>query len=658
MQRTFKTLLKVVGSVLAVVLVLVLAVLGYFVYGRASAIRAARKQMSAPVDTLQAEGLAFRDLNKNGKLDPYEDRRLPTAARVEDLLRQMTLEEKAGMMFHNAVFPGDDGEIAGPFTPMNLFPVEAALFDKKMNFFNLFLTGDAEQTARWLNAVQRLAERTRLGIPVTISTDPRHAATNPGEVAAFAMKGFSPWPDPLGLAALRDSALVAQFGRIAAQEYRAVGIHMALHPMADLATEPRWSRINGTFGEDAELAARLTAAYVRGFQGDALSPTSVATVTKHFAGGGPQEDGWDAHFRYGKNQVYPGGNLAYHLIPFRAAIQAGTALIMPYYGVPVGQTSEDVGFNFNREMISGLLRDSLGFEGIVLTDWIILTEPEILGVNLERFVPFIAAKNFGVEGLTPVERARKAILAGVDQFGGESNPQYLARLVREGALPEARLDASVRRLLALKFDLGLFENPYVDAAQATARVGRPEAIRLGKDAQRRSQVLLTNQAPGGKPMLPLEDGLRIYVQNLSAEAAAPYGTVVETPEEADVAILNLEPPFDPDYGPLFHQGRLYYTEEQLQPVLEIMRRTPTVVTFALERPFIIPEIAASAQAVLANFSASDDAILDVLFGRARPEGRLPFDMPSTWESVLQQKPDVPFDAPQPLFRFGHGLRYR
>ncbi|HEX7466328.1 MAG TPA: glycoside hydrolase family 3 N-terminal domain-containing protein, partial [Usitatibacter sp.] len=505
------------------------------------------------------------DLNKNGKLDPYEDRRQPTAVRVENLLGQMTLDEKAGTMFHTFVWPGKNGEIAGPLQVLNLLPVEVALFEKKITFFNLFGLGTAAETAHWLNAVQRLAERTRLGIPVTFSSDPRHSAALQKSVAAFAMPEFSQWPEPIGFAAIGDSALVVEFGRFAAQDYRAIGIQVALHPMADVATEPRWGRISGTFGEDANLAAKLTAAYVRGMQGDSLSATSVATVTKHFAGGGPQEDGWDPHFRYGKNQVYPGHNLAYHLIPFRAAIAAGTALIMPYYGVPVGLTKEDVGFSFSREMISGLLRDSLGFKGIVLTDWGLLTPTKILGIPLERFYPIAAVKDYGVENLTPPYRAKKALDAGVDQFGGEMHPEYLLQLVREKAIPESRLDESVRRLLTLKFELGQFDNPYVDVGAVASRVGTPEARRLGNETQRRAQVLLTNKETNGKGILPLKPGTRIYIQNLDAAVAAKYGTVVKTPEEADVAILNLDPPFDHDRGSLMHQGRLYYTADELKP---------------------------------------------------------------------------------------------
>ena len=145
--------------------------------------------------------------------------------------------------------------------------------ERHLNHFNLYFTPDARTTAEWHNRLQRLAEGTRLGIPVTISSDPRHSFDeNPA--TSWASGSFSQWPEPIGLGATRDEELVRRFGEIARREYRAVGIHVALHPMADVATEPRWARILGTFGEDFELVGRLTAAYIRGFQGDELGPTA------------------------------------------------------------------------------------------------------------------------------------------------------------------------------------------------------------------------------------------------------------------------------------------------------------------------------------------------------------------------------------------------
>lgn len=656
-----KKSLKVFGIVMLAVILILVGLIGYFYFSKSGAIDAARAKAGVPADTLYLDGQAFRDLNKNGELDPYEDGRIPVEQRVEDLLSLMTVEEKAGMMFQEALAVGDDGDFAGVFDIMNFLPAEVALFEKNMSFFNLFGVPKATLLAKWHNKVQRLAETSRLGIPVTISSDPRHTTMELATIG-FSIEGFSKWTEPIGLAAIGDSAFVERFGRIAAREYRAVGIHTALHPMADLATEPRWARINGTFGEDAELAAKLTAAYVRGFQGDSLSAGSVSTMTKHFPGGGPQDDGWDAHFRFGKDQVYPGNNFDYHLIPFQAAFEAGTSQIMPYYGVPVGLASEEVGFSFNREIISGLLRDTLQYDGIVCTDWGLITPNEILGYPLENIIEFAGTKNFGVEHLSPAQRVEKALAAGVDQFGGESTPELVVQLVEEERIPEARLDRSVRKLLALKFKLGLFDNPYVNVDRVQEIAGTEEAMQLGYESQLRSQVLLTNKSVTGEPVLPLERGTKIYVQDMDREIASGYGEIVETVEEADVAILNLEAPKDPEMGSfagmsLFPMGRLYYTEEELSPVMEIIRQKPTVITTYMSRPAVIPELADSASAILANFGSSDEAIFDILFGEFNPTGKLPFEMPSSWEAVLNQKEDVPFDSKDPLFPFGYGLSY-
>ena len=256
-----------------------------------------------------------------------------------------------------------------------------------------------------------MAARTRLGIPLTISSDPLHEAAS-GGIAAFSIQGFSGWPSQLGFAAARDIDLVTRFGEIASSEYRAVGLRTALHPMADLATEPRWPRNFGTFGSNEELSSQLTNAYMLGFQGDSLSSDSVMTMVKHFPGGGPQEFGLDPHLPSGKKQVYPGDNFDYHVEPFKLAIDNGLKVIMPYYGIPTDQTQENVAMGFNKEILTDLLRVELGFSGVVCTDW---------GI--------VASRAWGVEDLSVRERYKKSIDAGVDQYGGENDPEHIVSLV-------------------------------------------------------------------------------------------------------------------------------------------------------------------------------------------------------------------------------------
>ncbi|MGC8781772.1 MAG: glycoside hydrolase family 3 N-terminal domain-containing protein, partial [Anaerolineae bacterium] len=434
-----------------------------------------------------------------------------------------------------------------------------------------------------------------------------------------------------------------------------VGIRTALHPMADLATEPRWGRISGTFGEDADLAARLVYAYIRGFQGETLGPHSVACMTKHFPGGGPQKDGEDPHFPEGKEQIYPGNHFDYHLIPFEAAFRAGTASIMPYYGQPIGLPGiEEVGFGFNRDVITGLLRGRYGFDGVVCTDWGLLTSQVL--PNGEVF----EARAWGVEHLSREERVLKALDAGVDQFGGEACPEVVVELVRSGRLAEARLDESARRLLRVKFQLGLFDNPYVDVEAAERIAGAPAFRRAGELAQRKSIVLLKNGAlPHGRA-LPLRGRPRLYIEGVVPETAAAYGEVVGEPAQADCAILRVNTPYEKRTGFLrehFHAGDLDFKGEEKAHLLDIIGRLPTIVVIHLDRPAVIPEIAAGCAGLLGEFGANDAAVLDVLFGRFAPAGRLPFELPASMEAVRRQKPDVPYDSGDPLFPFGFGLTY-
>jgi beta-glucosidase len=469
--------------------------------------------------------------------------------------------------------------------------------------------------------------------------------TNPrnhyGVAATFgiaeASGSFSQWPGPLGFAATRDVALVEEFGRIAAEEYVSVGIRGAYHPTADVATEPRWGRFRETFGEDAKLTADMIGALIRGFQGPSLGPRSVALTTKHFPGAGPARAGQDAHFAWGKHQVYPGKNLEYHLLPWKAAIEAGTAMIMPYYAVATDLSEEPVGMAYSRQIITGLLRDRLGYRGVVNSDTAITT-----------------GMPWGVEALTVKERYRKAIEAGVDRLGGDATPELIVELVKEGALSASRVDESARRILRVLFALGLFENPYVSPEEAARTVRKAEFQQKADLAQRRSIVLLKNSVQ----VLPLKPGARMYVEGVEAAAAARYGYVsTGDPDHADVCVVRVagrgglprtrgEAPIDLTLPP-----------EVVEHLRSLARKRPTIVALHLDNPLVVPELAQEAAALLATFGVSDDALLDVLFGKFAPGGRLPFELPSSMEAVRAQLEDVPHDSKAPLFPIGCGLTY-
>ena len=627
--------------------------LGGFALTALEALAAAQPEIGARVvKVLRVDGALFKDLNKNGTLDVYEDWRRPVAERVADLVSKMTIEEKAGLMVGPSLAMGPGGTLseqpvygANPFSGGAVALVSPGTTDALhkrhiVQFINRQNT-DPRTMATWLNAVQEVAEARRLGTPVLFVTNPRnHYGAGATFGIAEASGAFSQWPGTLGLAATRDPALVEEFARIAAQEYVSVGIRGAYHPTADVSTEPRWGRFRETLGEDARLSADLIAALVRGFQGKELGPTSVAVTTKHFPGAGPASGGQDAHYAWGKNQVYPGGNLEYHLLPWKAAIREGTAMIMPYYAVPQGMTGEAVGMAYNKEIITGLLREKLGYNGVLNSD---------TGVT--------SGMPWGVESLSLKQRYKKAIEAGMDRLGGDSTPELIVELVKSGELTEARIDESARRILRVHFALGLFENPYANPEHAASTVKKAEFQQKADLAQRKSIVLLKN-ASG---LLPLQKGARLYVEGVDAAVAARYGFVSTAgPDDADVCILRVTAGtagVGPGRGARDVPIDLTLPETTLTKVIAVARKKPTVVALHLNNPLVIPELASEVQALLATFGVSDEALFDVLLGTFAPTGKLPFELPSSMDAVRAQLEDVPHDSKAPLFAIGFGLTY-
>ena len=660
MKKLAKILLYISASFIGLIVLILLITITWMKISSNSAAKKARALAGPEVQTITVDGFTFRDLNKNGKLDLYEDKRKTADERTDDLLSQMTLEEKAGTMFITMISMKKDGSVSeGPSIsdPFSLLipGTSKMMFGKRMNHFNILTGTGKREMATWYNNLQKLAEKTRLGIPVTIASDPRnHFADNP--LASSFAGDMSLFPEPLGLAATGDSLLVNRFADIARREYIALGIKVALHPQVDLATEPRWGRMNYTFGEDANLSAKLTYAYIKGFQGDTIGPESVACMTKHFSGGGPQKEGIDPHFKVQKGQVYPGNNFNYHLIPFEAALKAGSAEIMPYYGVPTDQTSENVGFAFNKDIITGLLREKSGFNGIVCTDWGVITDWKILGKVI------MPARAWGMEKATEEQRVEKVINAGCDQFGGETVCELVVKLVNDGRISMARIDTSVRKLIRMKFVQGLFDNPFVDVEKAIEVVGRQEFKAAGELAQRKSIVLLKNDISGPSQVLPLKKGIKIYIRDIDKGVASEYATVVDKPEDADYAIIRIKAPKQPLegaglLGKLFSSGDLDFKGEALTEILSLLDKVPSIVDIYLDRPAVIPEIASASKGLLANFGANDKALLDIVFGDFNPVGKLPVEMPSSMEAVRKQKEDVPYDSENPLFPFGFGLGY-
>lgn len=612
--------------------------------------------MNEPQTSVSPTGTRYRDLNKNGVMDPFEDPSLSPEERTADLLPRLSLEEKVGLLFHTVIETGPDGALLEHPGNISKSGTSTVVGQKFMNHFNVHALGTPRQAARWNNAIQKLAESNPHGIPVTISTDPRHGFIENSGVS-FSAGHFSQWPEPIGLAAIGNTALIRRFAEVARQEYTAVGIRAALHPTVDLATEPRWGRQSGTFGQDTEQTSRFAVEYLKGLQGEALGPGSVACTTKHFPGGGPQRDGEDPHFPYGREQIYPGGRFEEHLEPFRTAIEHKTSAIMPYYGMPVGleldgEPVEEVGFGYNRQIITGLLRDKLGYDGVVLSDWELVND-NIVG---EKVLP---ARAWGVEDLTAVQRMIKILDAGVDQFGGEECTDLLLGLVRDGLVPEARIDESARRLLLVKFQLGLFDDPYVSENAAAALVGKEEFRAEGHRAQARSVTVLADGGADGSRLLPLSDRSHVYVEGLDPAALSGTGVHVDLPEEADVAIIRLHAPWehrqDLFLEEQFRAGSLDFPPGLVSRLRALAKVVPLIIDVRLDRPAILTPLAQFASALIGTFGVSDAALLDALSGRILPCGRLPFELPSSMETVRASRPDVASDTASPLFAYGHGL---
>ncbi len=546
---------------------------------------------SSGIKILTIQGLHFKDLNRNGKLDPYEDWRLPVDMRAKDLASKMSVEQIAGLMLYSShqVIPS-----AGNFGPFGAATYSGKPFaesgakawdlsDQQKKFLTddnlrhvlLAVLQNTEVAARWNNNAQSLVEGLGLGIPVNNSSDPRNGVVANAEFNIGAGGRISMWPDELGLAATFDPALVEKFGEMASKEYRALGISTALSPQIDLGTEPRWSRINGTFGEDPKLAADMARAYVDGFQtshgtaeiGNGWGFTSVNAMVKHWPSGAPEEGGRDAHFAYGKFAVYPGNNLQTQMIPF---LEGGfnlsgktkkAAAVMPYYTISYDQDKkygENVGNSYSKYIITDLLRTKYHYDGVVCTDWGITA-------NEGKTPDLFMGKPWGAEKLTVAQRHYKVLMAGVDQFGGNNDAAPVLEAYRMGVKEHGekwmreRFEQSAVRLLRNIFQVGLFENPYVNVEQSVKTVGNAEFMKAGYDAQLKSIVLLKNK--GG--VLPLQKNKTVYIPKrytpaskdwfgrqtpekneypVNMEIVKKYFNVTDDPSKADFAIVFVKSP--------------------------------------------------------------------------------------------------------------------
>ncbi len=661
---------------------------------------------------LEVDGYAFKDLNQNGILDPYEDWRLPMEERIKDLANQMSIEEIAGLMLysqHQMVV------LHHPMLAM-MNPVAAANEDREFawqlaGFQKEFLEKDnlrhvliaavenGVSTAKWNNNAQAFVEGLHKGIPINISSDPRHAPVGNAEFNMGAGNYISTWPENLGMAATFDPELVKEFGRIAAKEYRLMGITTALSPQVDLATEPRWSRVSGTFGEDSKLAADLARAYCDGFQGNGWSNQSVNAMVKHWPGGGTVEAGRDSHFGYGKYSIYPGNNFDEQIKPFTEgafSLKDGTgsaSAVMPYYSIPYGINKGEVPAGYNKFIIKDLLREKNGYNGVVCTDWNITADAG------EALDSFFCGKSWGFEKYTLAQRHYEVLMAGVDQFGGNNDVQpvldaYKIGVEKDGLeATENRFRLSAKRLLSNIFNTGLFENPYVDVEKTDKVVGCKEYAEKGLESQRKSVVLLKNK----NNVLPIKKETKVYIpmkhQNPSVDwfgmphpakdfdpvnkiLANQYVTVVDNADEADVAFVYVDSPksipylngeylpVSLQYGPYVaknarvtsiagemnrsHKDKesIVSNSNELEYIINTkkeMKDKPIVVFLTMANPTIVKEFESVVDCIVADFVVEPQVLLEVATGLFEPSGLLPFQMPKDMDTVENQREDVSHD---------------
>ena len=611
---------------------------------------------------LEVDGYQFIDLNGNGELDVYEDWRQDAETRAADLVSQMTVREKIAQMQHPTYLPRADGKIAPYLKNYCSEYGIGMLLIRELN--------SVEAAATTMNTIQEYAEESRLGVPVLVSMDSVHGLSY--------VSGATVTPHNLALAATRDEALVTKLAEIARDEHLAVGVRMTLSPEADIASEPRWGRVMETFGEDPDLVTQMVTAQVVAFQNgrDGLNTGSIVACMKHFPGAGPQMEGKDTSPIISSEET-----LQIHLKPYYAALEVNVASIMPYYSVPLALDMENSAIG-SKATLQDLLRDEMGFTGIIQTDWgMIWAIQEALGTMTGEEVSDEEAILIGVTQ------------SRVDGIGGESIRliDLMEEYTQEGKIDEAILTAAATRIVKVKFEMGMFENPYCDVDYAVSFVGNEENQKVNLQAAREAMTLLKND--GALPLNPdakqtilvcgprafdtdslvggwssAQDGMTI------ADAVAAYAgenttvltekedveVIKELAQQADVIIVSIgEPSYQHD--PVWGYDTLEIVQSQQEILEAAVASGKTVITVVTGgRPYILTWCDENTNAILEAYypgAKGGIAIAETLFGMNNPTGKTPMQFPRNMESVNAQEGDVSFDLENPLYDYGFGLSY-
>ena len=712
-------------------------------------------------DILEVDGYQFRDANGDGVLAPYEDWRLTSEERAADLVSRMTLEEKVGMMLIDTLNAEAYGYIGSQH--------QEYVNRQKMNRFifrNTILTQEEidamtdeerqdggpggpmganyvispREAAQYMNSMQELTERTRLGIPALFKSNARnHIDPNAKAGINVDSGAFTGWPKEGGLAATGDMELIAEFGEVMRAEWNAIGLRGMYGYMADLATEPRWYRVHETFSSDADLTSDIIQTLVDNLQGEEVGNESIVLTMKHFPGGGPQFLGSDPHYFAGQHQSYPAGKFEYHLKPFITAIDAGVAAIMPYYGIvgggdwsidipdnetdldvgngqllgellhprdhntmrvanndystEVGQPAGNVGVAFSKGILDDLLRQKLGYEGVINSDTGIINDPNNPHTDYEMMHNNRA---WGLQDKNKTEQFVIAIEAGTDVFSGFNRNDEIREVVEQGLVSEERINESVKRLLKVQFDLGLFENAYVDADKANEIVGNAEFQEKAQLAQRKAVVLLDNQ----DQTLPLRTNSSLFTMGMDGEIAEEYGFDVTIGDDDDgnkiadatgndhalirvrvdniPAVIGSDPSTNralvfggADFDELsvldftgMAESNSWVVSPSLDDIKQVMTEVGaenTVLSIYFRQPYVLDDESGlkDAGAILATFGSDDRAVMDVISGEFNPQGKLPFALAKSAEAIVRQDSDDPaYKDGDTLYPLGYGLSYK
>ncbi len=590
---------------------------------------------TATLDLLDVDGLRFKDFNKDGELQPYEDWRLSAEERAEDLLSRLNDKQKAAQMAH-----------------MTLVTLKESWFNNLDIGFALTYTyfGESKETAvEKMNYVQALCEESEYAIPAVFSMD--------SVIGVSWINGATILPDAITLAATGDPELVRELAEIQRQEMKALGVRISLSPNADLATDPRWGRNQETYGEDVETAKAMVQAAITGLQGgtEGVNENGLIACVKHFPGSGPQTGGVD-----GSPLVFDDETFPLHLSIFEAALAVHPGMVMPYGYSTVPYLGGDAVNNYAHEssvVMEDVLRKQLGYQGIIQTDW-----------GLNHIV---------------------AMQAGADVMGGMGQ-RDISKMV-DTVDPEL-LTERCRRLLIAKFKLGVFENPFVDASEVAEVVGSPEHYQKAMEAAERAVTLVKyeRQTPlEGQAIVvagtlaedaeALSSGWKLSAETgLQAEGKSILSAISRRAGAENVTYigddLSAVPASYPagttaivvvgeasgTHQPAWGDANLEFPAAQTEMIRAMKAAGANVVAVVLmNRPYVMTPVSEQADAVMVVYrpgvTAGAEAVAHALFGDCPISGKLPWQIPATMNQVLLQREDLPKDIDQPLYDCGFGI---